>query len=1221
MTATTLHFGPEWMRTKQAPSRTNPSPPLTTSLSTGASSYSALVTPVLQAPLEKRDLAHPFRYSKEDLIRIYKEGGGKGGLGLEVERWDGIVRELGADPISLKEIGETEKKLFAGPLNSEMRRRPSTDYLSLSTPGLTERSKPNHTTTGPNSPLRERLGGYMGRRRDSTDQQLSLSLPRKVSQTSLQTMPLSPREALPSPRTRIPGTAGIDGVLSDSWHVRRKTSEGLLNSSIRTGEAAENGGPQATGIKEEDEEKGGAVNTDSGTANGTSGASQNEPSPAYPTSELHEPHPSANHVSPGIGKLSLNTNGNGASANGTTPSTPADGAPTGPPPGIVDLSTIEWSYLDPQGQVQGPFPAATMQKWYGDGYFTPNLLMKRTHLDTDWISVGEMIARVGHTRIFLTPIPNAPPPGLPRRDPLLDGPASDGAFASPFQPVPARALRTSAIDSYLHNGSLVPDSPSSTFSGGRFSNSSPDPTVFSGRLGGHHFNDAPVGPRLASLVSTSNEQPRRSTFDEPVDPTLVSRPSFGNYASGRTGSVDGLGYNVMETAGTVDSGPFVQQGHDSTFGARSAFHATRASQSSPMNNGQPTPGLSDFAPATGYREAPRMFNREQFIDRPDAQHPFANGGVPYSPSGQSFNQAQHAFGSQVDNRPLHSFIPDRQPITPLAQPRTIQQPFIPSPAVSSPWPPQDPSTLRRPGPFDPEYPTARNTVVSQPHRTITPSQSFSQVPPVPAAPAVTTGNDQSAWLAASQGAVSEGWTSDSLTAANLGHHNRQQEEQARQQDHPAAAVAESPIAGELSAQGAAPPADTSPEPPVVQAVEPETSSTKRRRKPSSQTPSAPVPQVATPSKHTSVPAPTVTKPPSPISIAEAAKQPAWGTGDDDKKKTSSVPLGLREIQEMETKKLEARKATERERERAARAAAASSSSAEEVQTLSWGLPTSQVGARSSTASKEPTAPQPSASPVVSSPPVWTTAAKAPVVKKTMKEIQEEEEKRKKTAAKEKETVAAAARRAYADTTIKAATPVQTGGAWTTVGTGGKVNAAVATPVARPTVTTSTSTKSVTGPTAAPALSVASVVSRTTASPIPTRSPVITTTVKLAPAKVEEPPSPPSHDFLKWMTDSLKGLNNSVNLEEITSMLLTFPLDPDPSTVEIISDLIYANSTTLDGRRFAAEFVSKRKVDSKGSAAAGRPLSIADVVKTQPKPVQNEWGGFKVVNKKKKTGRS
>jgi PERQ amino acid-rich with GYF domain-containing protein len=90
------------------------------------------------------------------------------------------------------------------------------------------------------------------------------------------------------------------------------------------------------------------------------------------------------------------------------------------------------------------------------------------------------------------------------------------------------------------------------------------------------------------------------------------------------------------------------------------------------------------------------------------------------------------------------------------------------------------------------------------------------------------------------------------------------------------------------------------------------------------------------------------------------------------------------------------------------------------------------------------------------------------------------------------------------------------------------------------------------------------------------------------------------------------------------MLLSFPVDPDPSTVELISDLIYANSTTLDGRRFASEFVSKRKADAaskRGIAAAGKPASIADVVRTQPKPSQPEWGGFKVVNKKKKGGRS
>ena len=90
------------------------------------------------------------------------------------------------------------------------------------------------------------------------------------------------------------------------------------------------------------------------------------------------------------------------------------------------------------------------------------------------------------------------------------------------------------------------------------------------------------------------------------------------------------------------------------------------------------------------------------------------------------------------------------------------------------------------------------------------------------------------------------------------------------------------------------------------------------------------------------------------------------------------------------------------------------------------------------------------------------------------------------------------------------------------------------------------------------------------------------------------------------------------------MLLSFPLDPDASTIEIISDTIYTNSTTLDGRRFASEFIAKRKADarSKGASASGKvkPISIADVVKATPKAAQPEWG-FKVVNKKKKGGRS
>lgn len=69
------------------------------------------------------------------------------------------------------------------------------------------------------------------------------------------------------------------------------------------------------------------------------------------------------------------------------------------------------------------------------------------------------------------------------------------------------------------------------------------------------------------------------------------------------------------------------------------------------------------------------------------------------------------------------------------------------------------------------------------------------------------------------------------------------------------------------------------------------------------------------------------------------------------------------------------------------------------------------------------------------------------------------------------------------------------------------------------------------------------------------------------------------------------------VEEFITMLFELPLDPDSSMMDVISDFVYANSSTMDGRRFASEFVSKRKADvkSKGNdgSGSGRPSSLAD----------------------------
>jgi PERQ amino acid-rich with GYF domain-containing protein len=105
------------------------------------------------------------------------------------------------------------------------------------------------------------------------------------------------------------------------------------------------------------------------------------------------------------------------------------------------------------------------------------------------------------------------------------------------------------------------------------------------------------------------------------------------------------------------------------------------------------------------------------------------------------------------------------------------------------------------------------------------------------------------------------------------------------------------------------------------------------------------------------------------------------------------------------------------------------------------------------------------------------------------------------------------------------------------------------------------------------------------------------------------------------------------VDEFIQMLLSFPADPPASqksdVAEIIADSVYASSSTLDGRRFASEWMTRRKADAsrpnggssiKGLAAtaAGKVggTSLADVVKMVPKP-QSAESGFKIVKTKGK----
>ncbi|KAF9473191.1 hypothetical protein BDN70DRAFT_886092 [Pholiota conissans] len=1171
MSTTTMHFGPEWMRTKHQPlsrsSQPPPSPPPASTVSGSAvSTYSALVSATPPAPSEASDDVHPFRYSKEELVRIYQEGG-KGGLGLEVERWEGVVREAGAEPVALREMSEAEKKLFAGPLNSELRRRPSqsTDFLSpLTTSGLDRPRLTHSTSSSANSPLRERFGAL--KRKDSAagvSDPAVLGLPRKPSLSALQAPAVSPRDV--SPRTRVGYTSSFDGVLNsgESWIARRRPVETLVKAgNVASRETVE---IKASEIREENEEE---------QRIGSDAQQENQ---AYFLSSPHlrteEPQQyDAAGVAPD-------------NSGSVVPATlvPPNGPPNsnqcannthigvGPPPGLVDLAAVEWSYKDPTGQIQGPFRADLMQKWYNDGYFSADLPMKRVLHDTHWTTVEELIQKANGENIFLSPLVSLAPNSRGNGSPLQTYPLTDSGFNEPFQPAPVRTLRTSTLESYLNGGSLASDSPSSSV--GAFANPSPDPGVFGGRDLKPYY--ATTYGFQEHLSPYPDRRPLGHEYPNNTINVPQQGPSFGNYVSDRNPIYNG--YTLSQQPVAHDPWMMSQNNIPSIFvGSRElpAHPDNIHNESMPRTLNQhiyPNGNLAGFnGHIPGANEVHHGYSQYEFTQQPgfpNNQDP-AQFGSPAQPLHENSpglntlvgfrNLSLDSIASQSPamdiNSPIQSWNGLSKSSTPerISKSENIQSIFtssIPLPAASvsqSPWNQELTFGIPR------EHEELAVVDSSLESTTNTPWNSN----------AVKTSSD--------------------TTTANGIHGNEHQETV-----EIVSKKSVSSIEQKLHSRGAS---DSAP------ASEISVSQSKL---------SAKGPQIVA-----SVPQSLPVEAPSAV-----IPKIAWAKEEEGKKKKLSVPsISLREIQEAEAKKLESRKAAEREKERLARISVLAEAK-DDIQpfTTSWGLPTSQTGSRASGTPREvPSAPV--YSPATT--PVWTTPLRQPVIKKTMKEIQEEEEGRKKLALKEV-SLPVVAKRAYAETTYKVAAspPASTSSnAWTMVGPSGKTSAPVVSSPVRSLVQGSTQASA----------SAISPLIRASSSPV--QRTMASSALKTRPvvAKTEDFSDTPSHDFLKWLTDSLKGLNSSVNVEEILSMLLSFPLDPDASTIEIISDTIYSNSTTLDGRRFASEFIAKRKADarSKGASASGtfKPISIADVVKATPKAVQPEWG-FKVVNKKKKGGRS
>jgi len=322
--------------------------------------------------------------------------------------------------------------------------------------------------------------------------QPTLGTPRKLSVSGLQQPLASPRDAAPPPPRGRNGP-GFDGVLGsgESWNMRRRGSETRPRIG---GSAARDSGingqvdevsemrlkDRAEGVQESDRADKPIILDKAPITQSSPQRDQQEDGAFQRTESGHALSQNQSIDDSGQAHLSNVTS---ATMTSTEPVTNAQ-SQVPSVTGTTDLTAIEWSYLDTQGIVQGewsrflggpdslpgvgPFRADVMQSWHDQGYFTPDLLMRRTQIDTEWISVGELTNRAAGPKIFLSPIlvpaPSGPP-GLTRRPENLTDPPShqrdSSTFGAPHQPVPIRSLRTSTLDSYI-NGNSQSESPSSS---------------------------------------------------------------------------------------------------------------------------------------------------------------------------------------------------------------------------------------------------------------------------------------------------------------------------------------------------------------------------------------------------------------------------------------------------------------------------------------------------------------------------------------------------------------------------------------------------------------------------------------------------------------------------------------------------------------------------------------------------------------------------------------
>lgn len=566
-----------------------------------------------------------------------------------------------------------------------------------------------------------------------------------------------------------------------------------------------------------------------------------------------------------------------------------------------------------------------MQKWYDEGYFAPDLLVRRSQSDNEWITVGELAMHARSGKLFFQVYLEHPSPGsFPKNNLLQQTPQPLNHFRSPPTQSESQVMDyatnqsmfqqhnsphyVGVSDSYTNASPLLVQSPPSILG----MPSSPE-FVFKGAVPNRIPVSQPIFDRPTSFEHATSP---RNGYGR-LDHTEFSHPALIEQFQAFSGSQD-----VHSNDGSADL----------TRNRQSVFTGSINPQDGAVDNTKVPFNRTLF-------ESPKVHSINNFAPSSSALH------VPLSnpDKGQALSEP-----SQPKLLP-HSDDAHRKVGFVLDTPISLRQP------PDNPFAPTEESSL----PLLDQY-TPLN------------SQLYSSSDSIQAPVSITS--------LASKASATETNLSENTELINspryVGEVPMPNQIQQRFFSEPENGI----IAGGLSKM-------TENFVQTEKLASPYVAPEVARKEPRSVL----VAHAATPYTMS-----------SSVPVKQAWKNPIPPTDD--------VKPGLREIQEAEARKSEARKLAERDKDWNVR----SINALPEDPPLSpsvWGLPVSHAGSSRPTPTQQQSSP-PSAQPA----PVWINTGKPVQLKQTMKEIQEEEELKKKVLIKEKDPVQN--KRAYAESANK-----------------------------------------------------------------------------------------------------------------------------------------------------------------------------------------------------------